>query len=268
MSEGHSCPLASGSKTSVTRVLISSSRGFSLNSKHIAGLIVLQIVIGFFAFYGAIWYVSPGPVGPQGEQGLMGPQGQEGPKGERGVAGPPGVMGERGEQGEIGEPGVAGVKGEQGERGDPGMQGPQGVAGHAGPQGVPGPVGPQGVPGPAGDRGERGPQGPEGPRGEAGKLPLGITSPEDGVLIVKKLIVQEEDDPLVQALVISAPYLEGTQEWSPPAILWTAGGTNVDFDTFSMIQGATAEGVFIADWDGSRWQSVCLGPGSSNWTPC
>lgn len=75
-----------------------------------------------------------------------------GPQGEQGIPGP---------QGEPGEPGV------QGPKGDPGEQGP------TGPQGEPGP---KGDTGPQGEKGETGTQGPTGEQGPAGKNGRGVTS--------------------------------------------------------------------------------------------
>lgn len=63
---------------------------------------------------------TPGPIGPQGEQGPAGPAGPQGEPGAQGPAGPQG------------EPGA------------------QGIPGHAGPQGDPGPIGPEGPQGPPG----------------------------------------------------------------------------------------------------------------------
>ncbi len=88
--------------------------------------------------------------GPQGEQGLPGPQGDAGPMGL------PGVMGATGSQGPQGPVGAMGPAGPQG---DVGPQGAQGLTGPMGPSGPQGDVGPQGA---------QGPTGPVGPQGEPG----------------------------------------------------------------------------------------------------
>jgi hypothetical protein len=77
-----------------------------------------------------------------------------------------GPKGDTGSQGPQGEPGV---KGETGEKGDTGPQGPQGepgVKGETGEKGDIGPQGPQGEPGVKGETGEKGDTGPQGPQGE------------------------------------------------------------------------------------------------------
>ncbi len=61
-----------------------------------------------------------GPVGPQGEQGLQGETGPQGPQGEQGLQGETGPQGPQGEQGLQGETGPQGPQGEQG------LQGPAG----------------------------------------------------------------------------------------------------------------------------------------------
>ena len=101
-----------------------------------AGLAILQVVIGIAVFYAAIWVISPGPTGTQGEQGIQGPPG---PQGERGVAGAPGPQGEKGDPGKDGERGPRGDRGPQGDIGDPGLPGPQGPRGEKGDTGPPGP---------------------------------------------------------------------------------------------------------------------------------
>ena len=55
-----------------------------------------------------------GPAGPQGEQGVPGPEGPAGPQGEQGLAGPEGPAGPQGEQGVPGPEGPAGPQGEPG----------------------------------------------------------------------------------------------------------------------------------------------------------
>jgi hypothetical protein len=59
--------------------------------------------------------VSDGERGPQGEQGVQGPQGERGPQGEQGVQGPQGERGEKGETGATGAQGPAGEKGADGQ---------------------------------------------------------------------------------------------------------------------------------------------------------
>lgn len=61
--------------------------------------------------------------GPQGEQGIPGPQGPTGPQGEQGVQGPKGDTGPQGEKGETGTQGPTGEQGPAGEKGDPGEPG-------------------------------------------------------------------------------------------------------------------------------------------------
>ncbi len=230
--------------------------------KLIGGLVLSQILIGFVAFYAAIWYISPGPVGPpgpRGDQGEQGPQGEQGIQGERGIAGAPGPSGE---QGEKGEPGVGGAKGETGEQGERGATGPQGLMGS---QGLQGPAGAPGAPGPAGPqgpRGERGPQGPEGPMSlDDPQLPSGITSPEEGVLVIKKLIVG--DDPRILLV------LEGTSDATArvPIIAWTDAAGDAINGSFSTIRGASIGGLIFSDaTNGDNWTDYCLNEMGLN--PC
>lgn len=76
------------------------------------------------------------------------------------------VVGERGPQG---EQGIPGPQGEPGVQGPQGLQGPQGDPGQAGPAGQTGPQGPQGVQGPQGPTGPQGPKGDPGAAGANGK---------------------------------------------------------------------------------------------------
>ena len=76
------------------------------------------------------------------------------------------VVGERGPQG---EQGIPGPQGEPGVQGPQGLQGPQGDPGQAGPAGQTGPQGPQGVRGPQGPTGPQGPKGDTGAAGANGK---------------------------------------------------------------------------------------------------
>ena len=118
-----------------------------------------------------------GPVGPQGPQGEVGPVGPQGPRGTQGVNGPQGIQGPKGDpgpkgdvgpQGEVGPVGPRGLQGEQGIQGPVGPQGPQGEVGPKGEQGIQGETGAQGVQGVKGDTGPQGPQGEVGPKGEQG----------------------------------------------------------------------------------------------------
>lgn len=61
--------------------------------------------------------------GPQGEQGIPGPQGSTGPQGEPGEPGAQGPKGDTGPQGEKGETGVQGEQGPAGPAGEPGKDG-------------------------------------------------------------------------------------------------------------------------------------------------
>jgi hypothetical protein len=105
-------------------------------------------------------------VGPQGPQGVTGPQGPTGNTGAQGPQGPTGNTGAQGPQGPSGPQGVTGAQGPQGPTGNTGAQGPQGPTGNTGAQGPQGPSGPQGVTGaqgPQGPTGNTGAQGPTGP---------------------------------------------------------------------------------------------------------
>lgn len=123
-----------------------------------------------------------GNTGPQGPQGIPGPQGPQGPRGERGPQGPQGPKGEQGCPGPAGPRGMAGIQGPQGPQGVRGDMGPKGDQGFMGPQGIqgnPGPMGPKGdtgSAGPAGPKGDKGEKGDRGPQGEQG--PQGVTGPQ------------------------------------------------------------------------------------------
>lgn len=56
-------------------------------------------------------------MGPKGDKGDTGPQGETGPKGDQGI---PGVQGDTGPQGPKGDTGAAGEQGPKGEKGEPG----------------------------------------------------------------------------------------------------------------------------------------------------
>ena len=126
-----------------------------------------------------------GEVGPQGPQGIQGTVGPQGPQGEEGPAGPLGPQGDQGPTGATGPTGPEGpqgdpgVQGVQGERGPQGIQGPQGIEGPEGLPGETGATGATGPQGPKGDQGETGPQGPEGAQGLTGPQgPQGIEGPQ------------------------------------------------------------------------------------------
>jgi hypothetical protein len=78
--------------------------------------------------------------GPQGPQGLTGPQGSKGDTGTTGAQGPIGLTGPQGSKGDTGTTGATGSQGIQGEKGFNGTQGPQGLQGLNGTQGPPGPI--------------------------------------------------------------------------------------------------------------------------------
>lgn len=120
------------------------------------------------------WQLAPccsidvtGPVGPIGQTGLVGFQGDTGPQGATGAQGIIGVTGDDGPTGFQGPQGVTGAVG------DTGLDGPMGVQGSTGAQGV------QGLIGDTGDQGELGAQGPQGATGLDGETgaegPVGAT---------------------------------------------------------------------------------------------
>lgn len=78
-----------------------------------------------------------------------------------------GPTGDQGLQGVVGDPGLPGT---QGPAGYPGLQGPAGAQGDAGPQGPQGDIGPTGPTGPAGIMGEDGIRGPTGVVGATGPV--------------------------------------------------------------------------------------------------
>lgn len=83
-------------------------------------------------------------MGPQGKQGLTGPQGAKGDPftydmfTEEQLAKLVGPQGEEGPQGKQGARGEKGDKGDTGAQGKQGIQGPRGLTGEPGPQGEPG----------------------------------------------------------------------------------------------------------------------------------
>jgi hypothetical protein len=79
-----------------------------------------------------------------------------------------GPSGPTGMQGVVGDPGLAGTQGPQGSPGIQGPSGPEGAPGPQGPQGVEGPTGPTGPAGIMGEEGVRGPTGATGMNGPSG----------------------------------------------------------------------------------------------------
>jgi len=86
-------------------------------------------------------WVTTGPSGPTGMQGVMGDPGlpgTQGPQGAPGIQGPPGGQGDAGPQGPQGAIGPTGPTGPAGIMGDDGVRGPTGLSGVTGPTGTPG----------------------------------------------------------------------------------------------------------------------------------
>jgi len=79
-----------------------------------------------------------------------------------------GPSGPTGMQGVVGDPGLAGTQGPQGAPGIQGPSGPEGAPGPQGPQGLEGPTGPTGPSGIMGEEGVRGPTGATGMTGPSG----------------------------------------------------------------------------------------------------
>jgi pyruvoyl-dependent arginine decarboxylase (PvlArgDC) len=134
--------------------------------------------------------LTPGPVGPQGAQGIPGNDGAVGPQGPQGIPGNDGAVGPQGPIGLTGSVGPAGNDGVTGPQGPIGLTGPAGNDGAVGPQGpqgiqgtdgAVGPEGPQGIPGNDGAVGPQGPQGIQGNDGAVGPQgpqgPIGLTGP-------------------------------------------------------------------------------------------
>lgn len=121
---------------------------------------------------------EPGPIGPTGPQGPQGDLGPQGAQGVQGLQGPEGVQGLTGPMGPEGPQGLQGTQGPQGPKGDQGDTGPQGIQGPKGDQGDEGIQGPIGATGPKGDKGDKGDQGEVGPQGTPGPQGLqGIEGP-------------------------------------------------------------------------------------------
>ncbi|MFJ1330011.1 hypothetical protein [Capnocytophaga canimorsus] len=90
--------------------------------------------VRFFSRWFAIGMIAAALVtgcAKDGEQGPVGPQGEQGLKGDKGDQGEQGLKGDKGDQGEQGLKGDKGDQGEQGLKGDKGDQGIQGVPGNA-----------------------------------------------------------------------------------------------------------------------------------------
>jgi hypothetical protein len=113
-----------------------------------------------------------GNTGTQGSQGIQGNIGPQGPQGIQGNIGPQGPQGEQGIQGNVGATGPQGIQGNVGATGAQGPQGIQGNTGATGPQGIQGNVGATGSQGPQGIQGNTGAQGAQGIQGNIG--PQGI----------------------------------------------------------------------------------------------
>jgi len=86
-------------------------------------------------------WVTTGPSGPTGMQGVVGDPGlagTQGPQGAPGIQGPAGGQGAFGPQGPQGVEGPTGPTGPAGIMGEEGVRGPTGATGMTGPSGVPG----------------------------------------------------------------------------------------------------------------------------------
>jgi hypothetical protein len=86
-------------------------------------------------------WVTTGPSGPTGMQGVVGDlglPGTQGPQGDPGIQGPPGGQGDAGPQGPQGAIGPTGPTGPAGIMGEDGVRGPTGLMGVTGPTGIPG----------------------------------------------------------------------------------------------------------------------------------
>ena len=171
-----------------------------------------------------------------GEDGAVGPQGEQGPRGEQGAQGPAGEQGPQGEKGETGPQGEQGPKGDPGEQGPPGergSQGEQGPSGEQGPQGEKGETGPQGIQGPKGDTGAQGPQGPTGPQGAIGlqgeRGPAGY-SPAVSVSVITgghRVKITDQEHPSGQSFDVMDGEGSGdmeTAEYDPDGNVLEAGG--------------------------------------------
>ncbi len=115
---------------------------------------------------------ATGAKGIQGLQGLKGDTGSQGLQGLKGDQGPQGLIGLTGAKGNVGPQGIQGLTGLQGLKGDTGSQGLQGLKGDQGPQGL------TGLTGSKGDTGSIGPQGIQGIKGDNGAD--GATGPAGG----------------------------------------------------------------------------------------
>ena len=129
-----------------------------------------------------------------------------------------------------GEDGAVGPQGEQGPRGEQGEQGP---SGEQGPQGEKGETGPQGIQGPKGDTGAQGPQGPTGPQGAIGlqgeRGPAGY-SPAVSVSVITgghRVKITDQEHPSGQSFDVMDGEGSGdmeTAEYDPDGNVLDAGG--------------------------------------------
>ena len=115
------------------------------------------------------WTMVKNLVGPKGDAG------QRGADGQQGIQGVAGVKGDRGDQG------IQGVAGAKGDRGDQGLQGLDGAKGDRGEQGI------QGVAGPKGDRGDQGIAGQNGNSILVGSQAPTAAEGKDGDSFIDKL---------------------------------------------------------------------------------
>lgn len=120
-----------------------------------------------------ISFTKKGDTGEIGPQGDIGPQGIQGNDGPEGPIGDQGVQGIQGPTGPIGHTGLRGVTGHTGIQGKTGSTGPIGLQGNRGPTGHTGPQGIQGIAGSA-RTGARGPTGLKGATGIGKTGPTGI----------------------------------------------------------------------------------------------
>ncbi|XP_065439669.1 collagen alpha-6(VI) chain-like isoform X2 [Chrysemys picta bellii] len=114
---------------------------------------------------------NEGNEGPKGIKGTRGHLGEEGEPGSRGSLGPTGEPGNKGCDGSTGPKGFQGISGEKGDDGDngiDGINGEQGSLGYPGKMGEKGDPGYMGSPGPRGLPGERGERGLRGDHGNPG----------------------------------------------------------------------------------------------------
>ena len=127
----------------------------------------------------AIFRGNDGAVGPTGNDGAAGATGAAGPTGNDGAAGATGAQGPTGNDGAAGATGAQGPTGNDGAAGATGAQGPTGNDGAAGATGAQGPTGNDGAAGATGAQGPTGNDGanwsPAGPTGAGVAGPTGAT---------------------------------------------------------------------------------------------